>query len=238
MLCFDIVTTPEADPFHRLLAMVAPAVVLGLVAGAPSASAAPGSPDRTVEQARSLLEAGREEKAARVIRNARGLDSGDSAVTEALRDLLEEARTAIRTADRPKRADGARILLCTVRYRLGVAEATADGNGIGLAANHLRRWDDPELEPMERLYSPMPDFAGAALRLRHEAAVVTQLIIDQEGCVTSIKPLVDADYELDAAYGLVDRTVETLATWVFRPALLDDQPVAVYHTLTTSFRLQ
>lgn len=231
MLCFDIVTTPEAEPFHRLLAIVAPAVVLGLVLGASSASAAPESPVQTVERARSLFEAGKGEKAARVVRNGSGLVSGDSAVTEALRDLLEEARTSIRTANRPKRADGARILLCTVRYRLGVAETAAEGAGRRAGDAQPRRGDDPGITPPERIHAPMPEYTRAAASQRYEGAIVTQVIIDEEGCVASVKLLVDSGHELDVG----DRTVETQATWVFRPALLDDQPIAVYYNLTTNF---
>ena len=234
MLRFDVMRTPESASIRSLLAIVAPAVILGLVFGAPAAGAAPDSPAQTVERARSLFEGGKEEKAARVIRNGSGLESKDPAVTEALRDLLAEARTALRTADRPKRVDGARILLCTVRYRLGVAETAAGGAGRRAGDAPPRRGDDPGITPPERIHAPMPEYTRAAASQRYEGAIVTQVIIDEEGCVASAKLLVDSGHELDVG----DRTVETQATWVFRPALLDDQPVAVYYNLTTNFAPQ
>ncbi len=39
-------------------------------------------------------------------------------------------------------------------------------------------------------------------------------------------------------FGLTESAVETVKKWKFKPATLNGEPVAVYYSLTVSFRLQ
>ncbi|HSL83687.1 MAG TPA: hypothetical protein VLF66_13010 [Thermoanaerobaculia bacterium] len=188
-------------------------------------------------QARLLLEQGKGEKAANFIRHNRTLAPENAGAANALRALIEDTREVVRTADRNARSDGARILLCTARLRLRDEEPIVETTQSGSEKEPVRH-QEPRVTPPEKLYGPTPRMPDIVLRHRYAAAVETQLIIDKEGCVTRVRPIVDQDYSTDRAYGLVEIAVETMFSWVFRPALLDNEPVAVYWNTTTSYRFQ
>ena len=62
--------------------------------------------------------------------------------------------------------------------------------------------------------------------------VIVETVITEEGVVDDIRVLESPDDRLSAA------AVEAVRQWLFKPALCDGQPVAVYYNLTVNFRLQ
>ena len=213
--------------------LIVPQLALGCLSTSPSSA----NPSQVVEQARLLLEQGEGEKAASVIRHTRKLDSQDPGAADALRALIEDARAAVRTAASGPQADGARILLCTARYRLRDEPPLVEGSWPASEEGTVGD-PNPRLTSPKKLYGPTPRMPEAVRQYRYGTDVVTQMIIDKEGCVTRIRPVEDEDSGMDRVYGLVELTVETISSWVFRPALFDGEPVAVYHNTTTSFMFQ
>ena len=209
-----------------------------LTLGCQSTSIPSASPLQAVERARLLLEQGNGERAAGLIRYNRNLDPEDPGAADALRTLIEDAREAVRTAEAQERSDGARILLCTARFRLQDEQPMMEKTRADSEVGEPLKSEDPRVTPPEKLYGPTPRMPYLVRRDRYAAAVETKSIIDEEGCVTRVWPLEDDDFSTDRAYGLVELTVETVSSWVFRPALLDGEPTAVYYSTTASFRFQ
>ena len=82
-----------------------------------------------------------------------------------------------------------------------------------------------------KVYAPAPSYSEDARKARIQGVVILQVIIDQKGEVTQTKIL------KDLAMGLGEQAKETISTWRFEPATLNDQPVEVYYNLTVNFRL-
>lgn len=84
----------------------------------------------------------------------------------------------------------------------------------------------------------MPVYPDGARTQAFEATVVTQVVVDSEGCVTNVKLLADSDHEFDSAYEFDHSTLKIQETWVFRPAFAEGEPVAIFQNLTTYSRLR
>lgn len=240
MLSSGVVNRPAPPPLGaRGLTSLAAVVASLLVLGCQSAGPLLESPIQTVERARLLLEQGKGQKAARLIRHARGLEPGDPAVAQALLSLIDEAWAAIDAAETLEHSDGARLLLCAAVDRMKPVEAETTAEPLDARKEEgPGDGERPPITPPEALYTPTPQYTDAARAERYQSTVITRLVISKAGCVIHVDVLADDDHELAKTYGLVDRTVETLSTWVYRPALLDGEPVAVYWNTFTNFRLK
>ena len=77
-----------------------------------------------------------------------------------------------------------------------------------------------------------PEYTQEAKDAKIEGSVLLSTVIDVDGYVRDIKVLRSLDPGLDA------NAVSAVATWVFKPAEKDGQPVAVSAHIEVNFRLQ
>ncbi len=141
--------------------------------------------------------------------------------TDSLLRVLGEARGYVK--EKPK-ATAARILVCQVKSALGtrLQEEVDAPRALGPSSGG-------GLEPPKRLYDPQVWNPASAWRSGAEGVVISQLVIDTDGCVASYKLLRGVHPDLDAS------AQRTLLIWVYRPATLDGLPIAVYRNISINF---
>lgn len=215
----------------RLRGAALGAAAVSILAVAPGCtSSGPGGPadaDRVAE----LVRRGELDRAARVVRNTERAGFADGESRERMLQLLEETRRTLEAAGDADERNARRVLLCTLRYRLGASE-TALGGEPDLDPNEpLPDGTEPEVEAPQAIFAPPPRYTDRARRVRYQGEIPVRVILDTEGCVRTVEP------RRQEVYGLVQRTVETVSTWVFRPARRNGEPVAVGYDLTTTFGL-
>jgi len=86
--------------------------------------------------------------------------------------------------------------------------------------------------PPKRVFAPEPVYPEDARQAHVQGVVVLETIIDTLGQVKNIKVL------KGLPLGLSEAAAAAVAQWRFKPALLEDKPVAVYYMVTISFSLQ
>lgn len=183
------------------------------------------------ERVEELLNRGELDRAARVVRNAGPDGFADGESRDRMLRVLQDTRRSLETAEGTDERDARRVLLCTLRYRLGVHETALDPD---LELDPNASVDDAtssEVEAPESIFAPAPRYTNRAHRVRYQGEVPVRVIVDAEGCVRTVEP------RRREVLGLVQRTVETMSTWVFRPAFRNGEPVAVFYDLTSTFRL-
>lgn len=74
-------------------------------------------------------------------------------------------------------------------------------------------------------------YTEMARKARITGVVIVEVVIDEQGDVTSTKVLKGLPLGLDKA------AVEAVETWKFKPATLDGRPVPVYYIVTINFQL-
>lgn len=94
--------------------------------------------------------------------------------------------------------------------------------------------DDPvhvlgAIVPPEAVFAPRPDYPETARGAGRGGTVILLATIDKEGRVTDLEIL------RDEPLGLTEAALEAVRRWRFRPATLEDRPVAVYYHLTVRF---
>jgi TonB family protein len=130
----------------------------------------------------------------------------------------------------------ARITVCDARAKLsaegrGPASSTeTPGEVMRLGPNSSGPTADSVSRP-ELISRVLPQYTEAARKSRIEGAVALDSIIDEEGCVRSLKVVRSLDPGLDAAALIAARQ------WVFQPAMLKGKPVKVYYSVTVNFQL-
>lgn len=82
-----------------------------------------------------------------------------------------------------------------------------------------------------KVYDPQPEYTEIARKARIQGVVIVQVIIDEEGNVTSAKILKGLPMGLDQT------ALEAVEQWRFEPAKLHGKPVSVYYNLTLNFTL-
>lgn len=88
------------------------------------------------------------------------------------------------------------------------------------------------LQLPERIRAPMPRSTRAARFGGLSGVVVAQLLIDRDGRVACVKPL------LGLPMGMTEATLEALQDWVYRPARMDGSAVPLYGAVTVKFPLE
>lgn len=83
--------------------------------------------------------------------------------------------------------------------------------------------------PPEAVFAPRPDYPEVARRARRGGTVILLATIDKEGRVTDLEVL------RAEPLGLTEAALAAVRRWRFRPATLEDRPVAVYYHLTVRF---
>jgi hypothetical protein len=211
----------------RAVAALAAAVVLMTPARALRADPTEPAPV-SIQEVRDLLQSGKVKKARRAFARAvTGVDDGALQPTPEILALLTEARAVLGAADASKAEDQTRILVCEIRRRLGYQTSLLDGNEGELTTVAPGLLGEPE-----KLYGSLPDYVIAARSDRFQLLVVTQVVVDQEGCVTSVK------YLSGAPYGMERAVIEAQLQWVFRPVQIEGRPRTIQRKLTTSYTLQ
>lgn len=94
--------------------------------------------------------------------------------------------------------------------------------------------DDPvhvlgAIVPPEAVFAPRPEYPETARGAGRGGTVILLATIDQEGRVTDLEVL------RDEPLGLTEAALSAVRRWRFRPATLEDRPVAVYYHLTVRF---
>lgn len=83
--------------------------------------------------------------------------------------------------------------------------------------------------PPEAVFAPRPDYPERARRVRRGGTVILLATIDEEGRVTDLSVL------RGGPLGLTEAALAAVRRWRFRPATLENRPVAVYYHLTVRF---
>jgi len=89
-----------------------------------------------------------------------------------------------------------------------------------------------EIRPPERVFSPSPVYTEVARAARLQGIVILDAVIETDGSVTDVSVL------RGLPLGLSEAAVDAVSRWKFRPATLNDRPVAVIYTLTIYFELR
>ena len=85
--------------------------------------------------------------------------------------------------------------------------------------------------PPRPIYTPDPEFSDDARRAKYQGDVTLGLTIDKKGSVSRITII------KGLGLGLDEKSVETVKTWRFTPALRNGEPVSVQVTTFVSFHL-
>jgi TonB family protein len=124
----------------------------------------------------------------------------------------------------------AHIVLCQARMNLSEAptppykpssETAADIEKVG-----------GEVTRPEILSQTRPVYTEEARKAKVTGIVIVEAIIDQEGCVTNVRPL------QGLPKGLTESAETAVRRWVFKPATLAGAPVKVYYVLSVNFQVQ
>jgi TonB family protein len=83
----------------------------------------------------------------------------------------------------------------------------------------------------EKLFGAPPTYTESARRDKVRGKVTLESIIDEDGCVRSLVVCRSLHPDLDRS------AMDTISTWVFKPATLEGKPVKVYYSLTVNFQV-
>jgi TonB family protein len=86
-----------------------------------------------------------------------------------------------------------------------------------------------EVKRPEILFQTKPEYTKEARRAKAGGTVIMETIVDEAGCVRSVRVL------QGLSHGLTESAVNAVRQWVFTPATLEGKPVKVYYTLTVNF---
>lgn len=168
------------------------------------------------------------DKALRVAEGVLEATAGGELRKEAATLTVEVLRSILSQRPGGESADHSRIKLCDLRAELG-DKLPADPSAGGGAGSE--RPSAKDMRPPVKIYTPQPPYSARARRSHIQGVVITQVIIDREGCIDRIEVLKGLHPDLD------QNAMDTMSRWVFRPAELAGKPVAVYYNLTANFRL-
>ena len=89
----------------------------------------------------------------------------------------------------------------------------------------------PDVTPPVPISTPAPVYPDPVRMAHIEGTVILEAVIDRDGFVRDVRVMRTVN-------PLLDRSASTaVLSWRYRPALVDDRPVAVYLTVTINFRL-
>lgn len=86
-----------------------------------------------------------------------------------------------------------------------------------------------EVQPPVKLFGRPPFYSAKAQADNAKGTVIVESIIDEEGCILNLRLCKSVHPDLDSA------AMEAVRRWVFQPAMLENDPVKVYYTLTVNF---
>src|SRR5262245_22207802 len=91
----------------------------------------------------------------------------------------------------------------------------------------------PRLVQPVAIRRPQPKYTSEAMRAKLQGMVELEAVVDVDGTVSRAR----VTKSLDTQWGLDDKALEAVRSWVFEPGTLNGQPVPVVVTLTLEFRL-
>lgn len=92
--------------------------------------------------------------------------------------------------------------------------------------------DYPTVQRPEKIFGAPPQYSEQARKDNAEGVVLLDSIIDEDGCIQKLRVCKGARHpDLNRA------ALDVVRRWVFRPAMLESQPVKVYYTLTVNFQI-
>ena len=83
------------------------------------------------------------------------------------------------------------------------------------------------------IHRVLPEYPEAARRARLQGVVVVEAVIDRDGAVADVRVVADTT----RFGGCAEAALRAVRAWRYRPARLDDRPVAVRMTVTVTFSL-
>ena len=86
-----------------------------------------------------------------------------------------------------------------------------------------------EVKRPEILFQTKPEYTQEARRGLAGGTVIIETIIDDAGCVRSLRVL------QGLSHGLTESALNAVRQWVFTPATLEGKPVKVYYVLTVNY---
>jgi TonB family protein len=100
--------------------------------------------------------------------------------------------------------------------------------GVPFTPNQIRV--APNEQSPKVLLAPPPNYPAAAMRGNIQGTVRLQVVIDQDGAVTDVRPI--SGHPM-----LVQPAVDAVKNWTYRPTLLNGSPVSVVTTVDVPFTL-
>jgi TonB family protein len=137
--------------------------------------------------------------------------------------VLARVRSLLANGDEDGRRPELRALLCNLRMLSG-EESPAKPETVIQVSNSV--------DPPRRAFTPVAQYTDTARANRVQGVVVSQLILDREGCVVHVQILKGLPDGLDDSVRRMHRW------WAYDPATFQGEPVAVYYNVTTNFRLE
>ncbi len=87
------------------------------------------------------------------------------------------------------------------------------------------------VKPPQAIHTPDPEYTPSARKAARQGTAVLSAIVTPDGKVAVVK------MERVLGYGLDQKAIDAVCQWKFKPALEDDQPVAVQINVEVTFRL-
>ena len=151
------------------------------------------------------------------------VEGGQAPNEKILRRVIETARASLeRGGLKGENRSAARHVLCLSRAWFPDEELKGSDQPLRIDGGVSR----PEI-----IGRVDPKYTEIARRARVTGIVVTEVIVDWEGCVRHPRILKGLPMGLDKA------ALEAVRNWTFEPATLDGEPVPVFYVLTVNFTL-
>jgi protein TonB len=118
---------------------------------------------------------------------------------------------------------------------LDSGDSNATGSGfaeVGIQLEDVPKVMTPEMSQPVLITRLEPEYPRAALIARAQGVVVLEAIITKTGTVEQIKTLRSENAALEKA------AIKAVLQWKYRPAMINNQPVKVYFTVTVLFKLK
>lgn len=139
-------------------------------------------------------------------------------------EAVEMAREYLSAEPQGRFAEEARVVLCQARRDGNIVLPPTEPHSSQVKSGSGGTVSRPQI-----IHPVKPVYSAAARKAGVEGTVILAAVIDQEGCVQSVRLLKGIHPDLDQA------AQDAVGQWIFLPARLEDEPVKVYYTLTVNF---
>jgi TonB family protein len=112
---------------------------------------------------------------------------------------------------------------------IGPAETPGAGPGPNLGIHGNPRMGG--IKPPQTIFAPDPEYSEEGRKIKVQGAVVLWVVVSADGLVRDVR------VQRSLGFGLDEKAVEAVRRWKFKPASIDEQPVAVQINVEVRFRL-